>query len=247
MAKAGAPDKFIVKGKRIDGRNLDELRPLTIKAGVIKNAAGSAALELGETRVLAAVYGPREVIPKHLSKPDKAHIEVIYDMMTFATPERNRPGPSRRSVEISKVMKDALEPAIFVEKYPKTKIDVYIEVTNANAGTRTAAIIAAAVALADAGIEMKDLVSSIAVGKAGDKLMLDLFEAEDNFGQADVPLAIMPRTGEITLLQMDGDLTKDEFKKLLDMGKKACNEIYKKQKAALKKKYEIEKAAEVEK
>jgi len=241
MTKAGAPGKLIVKGKRLDGRKPDELRPLTITAGVIKNAEGSAALEMGETRVLAAVYGPREVIPKHLADPDKAYLDVIYDMMSFATPERNRPGPSRRSVEISKVIRDALSPAIFLEKYPKTKIDVYIEITNANAGTRTAAITAAAVALADAGIEMRDLVASVAGGKADGQLMLDLFEPEDNFGEADVPIAVLPRTGEIALLQMDGDLTKDELKKLLEMGKKACEEIYAKQKEALKKKYEIEK------
>lgn len=241
--KVGAPDKFIVKGKRLDGRTLDELRPIKIKAGVVKNAAGSASLELGETKCVVAVYGPREVIPRHLSQPDKAYVDVIYDMMTFATPERNRPGPSRRSTEISTVIKNALSSAIFLEKYPKTKIDIYIEVTNANAGTRTAALTAAAVALADAGIEMRDLVASVAVGKADGKLMLDLFELEDNFGQADVPIAFIPRTGEIVLLQMDGDMTKEELKTGLDMAKKSCMEIYKKQKAALKEKYKVEKEA----
>ncbi|MBD3263044.1 exosome complex exonuclease Rrp41 [Candidatus Woesearchaeota archaeon] len=241
--KAGAPDKFIVKGKRLDGRKIDELRPIKIKAGVIKSADGSAYLEMGETTVLVAVRGPREVIPRHLAMPDKAYLNCVYDMMSFATPERNRPGPSRRSTEISKVMKDALSPAIFLEKYPKTKIDIYAEITNANAGTRCAAITAASVALADAGIEMKDIVASIGVGKAGGKLMLDLFEPEDNFGEADVPIAIMPRTEEITLLQMDGDLSKDELKKLIAIGKKACKEIYKKQKQALKKKFETEKEA----
>jgi len=240
MSKIGAPAKLIVNGKRLDGRALDEMRPLKIKAGVIPSADGSAYVELGETRILAAVYGPREVLPKHLADPDKAYLDCIYDMMSFATAERNRPGPSRRSVEISKVVKDALAPAIFLEKYPKTKIDIYIEVVNANAGTRTAAINAASVALADAGIEMRDLVASIALGKADGKLILDLFEPEDNFGEADVPIAIIPRTGEITLLQMDGDLSKDELKKILEMGKKACMQIYKKQKAALKQKFKVE-------
>lgn len=244
MSKVGAPSKLIIKGKRLDGRAFDELRPLKIKAGLIESADGSAYVELGETRILAAVYGPREVLPKHLADPDKAYLDCVYDMMSFATAERNRPGPSRRSVEISKVVKDALAPAIFLEKYPKTKIDIYIEVVNANAGTRTAAITAAAVALADAGIEMKDLVASVALGKADGQLILDLFEPEDNFGQADVPIAIIPRTGQITLLQMDGDLTKEELKKLLEMGKKACMQIYKAQKKALKEKYKKEAAEE---
>jgi exosome complex component RRP41 len=126
-----------------------------------------------------------------------------------------------------------------LEKYPRTKIDVYIEVMNANAGTRTAAITAAAVALADAGIEMRDLVASVAAGKIDDELVLDLFEPEDNYGEADMPLAIMPRKKDITLLQMDGNLTKEEIQKLIKMSVKACEEIYEAQKAALKEKYKI--------
>ncbi len=240
MGGVGKPDHLIVTGKRLDGRKLDELRPIEIKAGIIPNAAGSASFSMGETRVVAAVYGPREIYPKHLSRADKAYLNVIYSMTSFSTPERNRPGPSRRSTEISKVIKEALSPAIFLEKYPRTKIDVYVEVTNANAGTRTAALSAAAVALADAGIEMRDLISSVAVGKIDGELALDIFELEDNYGEADLPVAIMPRTKEIVLLQMDGNLTKAEIKKMLSMALKACNKIYLAQKKALKEKYKTE-------
>ncbi|MEM2874224.1 MAG: exosome complex exonuclease Rrp41 [Candidatus Nanoarchaeia archaeon] len=235
--KPGAPEKLIVNGKRLDGRKLDELRPLTIKAGVIPNADGSCSLQLGETHVLAAVYGPREVLPKHLAEANRAYLDCIYSMAAFSTSDRARPGPSRRSTEISKVIRDALAPAIFLEKYPRTKIDVYIEVTNANAGTRTAAITAAAVALADAGIEMRDLVASVASGKVDGHIVLDLFEPEDNFGEADMPLAMMPRTAEITLLQMDGELTPEEIRQMIELSMKACEKIYEKQKKALKEKY----------
>lgn len=241
MSKAGAPDKLVVNGKRLDGRKFDEMRELTIKTDVIPNADGSAQVDLGGTRAVAAVYGPREVLPRHLAEPDKAYLRVVYSMASFSTPDRARPGPSRRSVEISKVIKDALAPAIFLERYPKTAIDVYVEIINANAGTRTAAIIAATVALADAGIEMRDLVSSIAAGKADGELLLDLFEPEDNFGEADMPFAMMPRTKEITLLQMDGELTKEEIATLIQMNMKACEKIYEAQKKALKEKFETEK------
>jgi exosome complex component RRP41 len=237
--KAGAPDKLIVGGKRLDGRKFNELRPLTIKAGVIPNADGSCSLQLGETQVLVGVYGPREVFPRHMTLQDRAVLECIYGMAAFSTSDRARPGPSRRSTEISKVIADALAPAIMLEKYPRTKIDVYIEVMNANAGTRTAAITAAAVALADAGIEMRDLVASVAAGKIEDELVLDLFEPEDNYGEADMPLAMMPRKKDITLLQMDGNLSAEEIKKLIEMSMKACEEIYEAQKTALKEKYKV--------
>jgi len=246
MGHFGAPEKLIVNGKRLDGRKFDELRPIKIKAGVIPNADGSSMIEQGETKIVCAVYGPREVFPRHLSEADKAYLNCVYTMVSFSTPERARPGPSRRSVEISKIIKDALSPAIFLERYPKTKIDVYMDVTNANAGTRCSAIVAASVALADAGIDMRDLVTAVASGKADGHLVLDMFQPEDNFGEADMPLAVMPRTNEITLLQMDGELTKEEIKKLIEMNIKACKEIYEIQKAALREKYENEKNAEVE-
>ncbi|MBI2041365.1 MAG: exosome complex exonuclease Rrp41 [DPANN group archaeon] len=243
MGGIGAPEKLIVKGKRLDGRAFDELRPIQIKAGVVKNADGSAIIVQGETKIIAAVYGPREVFPKHFQEADRAHLNCVYDMAAFSTPERARPGPSRRSVEISKVIRDALAPAVFLEKYPKTAIDVYIEVTNANAGTRVAAICAASVALADAGIEMRDLVTAVASGKADGQLLLDLFELEDNYGEADMPLAIMPQTGEITLLQMDGEVSQDEAAKLIEMSMQACQKIYELQKKALREKYLAEGAA----
>jgi exosome complex component RRP41 len=239
MGGKGAPEKFIVNGKRLDGRKMDELRPLEIKAGVIPNADGSAYLKMGGTEVIVSVYGPREVFPRHITDPKKAVLGCLYDMVSFSTTDRNRPGPSRRSTEISKVIRDSLAPAIMLKKYPKTKIDIYIEIINANAGTRCAATTAASVALADAGIEMKDLVSSVAVGKIDGKLALDLFDDEDNFGQADVPLACLGN-GEITLLQMDGDLTTDELKKAIEMGKKACAKIHEIQKKAIRDKYSRE-------
>ncbi len=236
---AGAPDKLLSGGKRLDGRKFDEMRELTIKAGVIPNATGSASVVLGETHVVAGVYGPREALPRRIMLQDRAYLDVIYDMAAFSTSDRARPGPSRRSTEISKVIKDALTPSLMLEKYPRTKIDVYIEVINANAGTRTAAIVAASVALADAGIEMKDLVASIASGRIDNEIVLDLFELEDNYGTADMPLAMMPKKNEITLLQMDGDITKAEIKKMIEMSMKACHKIYAAQKAALKEKYEF--------
>lgn len=237
MAKKGKPSKLIVNGKRLDGRKPDELRKVTIKAGVIPNANGSAEVSFGNTKVIAAVYGPKEMIPKHLSDPQKAFLNCKYTMLSFATTDRNRPGPSRRSTEISKVMTEALAPAIKLEKYPRTNIEINVEVTNANAGTRTTAVNAASVALADAGIEMTDLVVSVAGGKADGKLLLDLYQPEDNFGEADVPIAMLPRTGEISLLQMDGDLTPKEFEELQKMIIKSCKEVYEKQKQALKERY----------
>ncbi len=224
-------------GLRVDGRRLDQLREFRIEVGVLKNADGSAYMELGRNKVIVAVYGPREVHPKHLALPDRAMIRCRYSMAPFSVEERKSPAPTRREIELSKVIREALEPAIFVERFPRTAIDVYIEVLEADGGTRTASINAAAVALADAGIPMRDLVASVAVGKIEGRLALDINGLEDQYGEGDMPVAMMPGLGQITLLQCDGRFTPQELEEGLKMAQNAIGVIYKAQKEALKERY----------
>ena len=239
MNMSGHSDLELVNkdGIRLDGRTAGELRPIKIEAGVVKNADGSAYVEIGKNKVRAAVYGPRECHPRHLQNPQKAIIQCKYNMMAFSVSDRKRPGPDRRSVEISKIIAEALESVVLTELYPRASIDVYIEILQANAGTRCAGLTAASVALADAGIPMRDIVPAVAVGKADGHVLLDLNKEEDNYGQADVPLAIIPKTNEIVLMQMDGNMTREEFDKAIGMGVEACHEVYRLQKDALKRKY----------
>ncbi|KPQ44116.1 MAG: exosome complex exonuclease 1 [Candidatus Methanoperedens nitroreducens] len=202
----------------------------------MNRADGSCYFEFGGNKVIAAVYGPREVHPRHQQKSTSAVVRYRYNMASFSVEERKRPGPDRRSIEVSKVSREALEPVIFQEYFPRSAIDIFVEVLQADAGTRTAGINAASIALADAGIPMKSLVSACAVGKVDDTLVLDLNKDEDNYGQADMPIAMTP-DGKITLLQMDGHLTRDEFREGLEMAKKGCLEIAQLQRTALMEKY----------
>ena len=229
--------KLIKNGKRLDGRKPDDLRKIKIEAGVLHRAEGSCYLEWGDNKVLAAVYGPREAIPRHTQNPLRAIVNARYNMAAFSVDDRKRPGPDRRSREISKVISEALENVILLEKFPRASIDVNIEVLDAEAGTRCAGLTAAAVALVDAGIPMKDIPVACAAGKIDNHVVLDLGKQEDNFGAADLPVAISPRTGEILLLQMDGHLTMEEFDKALDLAIKGCYIVSDLQKKAIMKKY----------
>ena len=243
-------------GKRLDGRQFNELRPIRIDVGVVNRADGSAYIEWGGNKILAAVYGPREVHPRYLQDSTRAIVQCKYNMAAFSVSDRKRPGPDRRSTEISKVISEAFEYVIFTELYPRTTIDVYIEILEADAGTRCAGLTVASVALADAGIPMIDLVPSCSGGKIDGKVVVDLFKEEDNFGEADLPIAMIPRTGEVLLMQMDGHLTVDEFDQTMGLVTESCNTIYQLQKDALKNKYsalmtdegqpDIEKLDEVE-
>ena len=227
--------------KRHDGRNPDELRPIEAKVGVIKNAEGSAYFKIVNTWAYAAVYGPRNLYPKFLQDPGKGILRCIYNMMPFSgSGERVRPGQSRRSKEISMVTESALSPVLDLTEYPNSVVDVFIEFPQTEAGSRCAGICAASMALADAGLLMKDLVSAVSVGRVDNMLLVDLDYAEEAFEDipvADIPMAIINRTKEITLLQMDGIISKDMLFKAIEQGKKACEQIYEAQKKALKEKY----------
>ncbi|MGD0495630.1 MAG: exosome complex exonuclease Rrp41 [Candidatus Bathyarchaeia archaeon] len=232
------PEKLIdKKGLRLDGRKPDELRPVKLEVGVISNADGSAYVEHGKNKILAAVYGPREVHPKHLALQDRTVLKCRYHMAPFSVQERKSPAPSRREIELSKMIRESLEPAVFMEYYPRTMVNVFIEVLQADGGTRCASITAAALALADSGIPMRDLVVACAAGKIDNTVVLDLMDTEDKVGSADVPVALMPNLNAVTLLQMDGLLTREEFETAVNMALEGCRKIYAMQKEALKTKY----------
>ncbi len=229
--------------KRLDGRAVDELRPMEAKAGVIPNAAGSAYFKIGKTTCYAAVYGPRELFPKFLQNPKKGVLRCHYGMMPFSgSGERIRPGSNRRAQEISMVMTNALEPVVDLTAFPNAVVDVFVDLPQTDAGTRCAAISAAAIALADAGIPMKDLVSSVAVGQVGGMVVADLMYDEEAYEGivSDIPVAIMHNTKEITLLQMDGEISKDDLMKALELAQKATDQVYALQQKALKAKYTSE-------
>lgn len=230
----------MVYTKRLDGRRFDELRPMEAKAGVIPNANGSAYFKIGNTFAYAAVYGPREMFPKFLQNPKRGILRCHYSMMPFSgAGERVRPGGSRRSQEISMVMNNSLEPVIDLSAFPNAVVDVFIDLPQTDAGSRCAAISAAAIALADAGIPMKDMISAVAVGQVDGTVVADLDYNEESYPAAvsDIPIAMTHNSKEITLLQMDGEIAKADLIKALEMGKIATEQIYQLQKKALKERF----------
>ena len=240
------PDYLIKGGKRLDGRKVDEYRKMEITTGVIPEADGSALVEFGKTKVVAAVYGPRELHPKHLTLPDRARLRVKYDMFSFSVEDRTRPGPGRREIEISKPLTEAFNSVVMTEKFPKAAIEVFIQVIQADASTRITGLNAASVALADAGIPMKGLVTGVTFGKLYDEkgkghMAVDVFKPEDQWGMADIAYAKSMTTGETVLLQMDGDVTKEELLKGKEMADKCMAQVLEDQISALKTKYEGDK------
>lgn len=238
MGSSGNKPQLIKDGKRMDGRAFGDLRPMRIDVGVLKNAAGSAYLEWGNNRVLAAVNGPKEATPKHFADPTRAIVKCRYAMAPFSgLDDHGRSGPNRRATEISKVAKEAFENVILLNDYPGGEIDIYMEILQSDGGTRAAGITAAAVALANAGIHMKDLVYAVSVGRIDEHMVLDVDMIEDNYSDADMPMVIAPRNNDVLLLQMDGGLTKEQFGIAVKMAIDAGKTIHGEQKAALERFY----------
>ncbi|MCL5093436.1 MAG: exosome complex exonuclease Rrp41 [Candidatus Marsarchaeota archaeon] len=237
--------ELLKNGKRLDGRNFNELRPLKIEAGILKNAAGSAYLEWGNNKVLAAVYGPKDAMPRHMADPTKAIIKCRYSMAPFSSIEgHGRSGPNRRAIEISKVTKEVFENVVMLEEFPGNEIDIFIEILQSDGGTRAAGITAASVALANAGIKMRDLVYAVSAGRIGEHVVLDVNMIEDNYSDADMPMTISPRNNNILLLQMDGGFSRQQFKEAAKMVIDAGKEISSIQRAALENVYTDKKEVE---
>ena len=224
-------------GVRTDGRRWNELRPIRMEVGQLKNADGSAYIEFGKNKIVAAVYGPKEVHPKHMVLPDRALIRCRYHMAPFSVDERKNPAPSRREIEISKVIREALEPALIAEDYPRAAIEIFVEVLQSDGGSRVAGITASSLALTDAGINMRDLVVGCSSGIVDGQVVLDLNDTEDKEGSGDMPVAFMPNLNQVTLLQVDGIYTPENFRKAFELAMTGGRAVYEMQRKALLQKY----------
>jgi exosome complex component RRP41 len=227
--------------ERFDKRKNDETRPISAKAGVIKNADGSAWFKIGKTEAYAAVYGPRNMYPKFLQDPSTGILRCHYNMLPYSgSGERVRPGQNRRAKEISMVMEKALLPVVDLTGFPNSVVDVYVDLPQTDAGSRCAAICASSIALADAGIPMKEMVSAVAVGRVDEQILVDLEYEEEAYEDgpvADIPIAYLNNSNKLSLLQMDGEITKEMIMKALELGVEKRKEINDIQVQALKDKY----------
>jgi len=100
-----------------------------------------------------------------------------------------------------------------------------------------AGITAASLALADAGINMRDLVAGCSSGIVDGQVVLDLNDAEDKEGSGDMPVAIMPTLNRVTLLQVDGIYTRENFQKAFELAMEGGRKVYELQRQALSQKF----------
>ena len=224
--------------KRFDGRKFHEPRKTTAEVGVIPNADGSAKFSFGDTIAIAAVYGPKTLHPQHMQNPQTGILRVNYSMLPFSVSERKKPGVNRRDMELSKIIEWALAPTLDLEEFPNTVVDVHVMIIQANASTRCACINAAAMALAQAGVPMKDLVSSISIGKLDKQLVVDVDKHEEDYkegeGATDMAMTFLSNSAHLAHLQLDGKIPPVTLKEAIKLGREATKEVHALQVKALK-------------
>ncbi|KAB0799331.1 hypothetical protein PPYR_07211 [Photinus pyralis] len=215
-------------GLRQDGRRAEELRRIRCKLGVFTQPDGSAYLEQGLTKVLAAVYGPHQVRGgRSKAQHDAAIINCQFSMAVFSTGERKkRPRGDRKSTEISIHLHQALLAAVKVELYPWSQIDVYVEVLHADGGVFPACVNAATLALIDAGIPLKEYVCACTASLANNNVaMVDISNQEETLGGPVLTVVALPMSAKIVHMEMSQRFHLDHLPKVLNLALQGCKDI----------------------
>ncbi|XP_077229447.1 3'-5'-exoribonuclease family protein isoform X2 [Tasmannia lanceolata] len=169
---------------------------------------------------------PCEVQNKGRQINDQALVRCEYSIADFSTGDRRRkPKGDRRSTEISLAIRQTMEACILTHLMPRSQIDIFVQVLQADGGTRSACINAATLALADAGIPMRDLITSCSAGYLNSTPLLDLNYVEDSAGGPDVTVGILAKLDKVTLLQMDAKLPLDIFENVMQLATEGCKAI----------------------
>jgi polyribonucleotide nucleotidyltransferase len=229
--------KLINGEARIDGRDLDTVRPIYVEAGMLKNTHGSALFTRGETQaVVAATLGsPRQAqLIDALEGEFKDQFMLHYNFPPYSVGEAGfMSGPKRREIGHGKLARRALEAVLpSPEEFPYT-IRVVSEITESNGSSSMASVCGASLALMDAGIPVRSPVAGIAMGlvkeEKGFAVITDILGDEDHLGDMDFKVA---GTSEgITALQMDikiDGITEEIFEVALEKAEKARAHILEK-------------------
>lgn len=230
---------------RHDGRNFDELRPLSFVRDYTKMAMGSALVAFGETRVLCTASVESD-IPRWLRKSGKGWVTAEYSMLPGSSPERIRRRVSGRDKEIQRLIGRSLRAVIDLTALGERSVTVDCDVLSADGGTRTASICGGYVALHDAferlvlagELAANPLVTecaAISVGIIEGQPLLDLPYSEDSNADVDCNVVM---TGGGALIEVQGTaernaFSRDELSQMLDLATKGIAEINEAQRAVL--------------
>lgn len=170
------------EGLRIDGRKPSELKRISSNLSISPQAEGSSYVECGNTKIMALVFGPREVSRKRNLQHQKCTICVNFKMSAFGQMNnRHRSGKSdKKSLEISKFIEQTFETVVITEKMPCSQIDILVDVLQADGSVLSAAINAVMLAIIDAGIPVHDTMTAITVALKDEVCLIEPNKIEES-------------------------------------------------------------------
>lgn len=201
------------EGLRPDGRRQFECRRVSCRLGGLPGD-GSALFSLGNTHVLCSVFGPREALRGGRSS-SSLHASVVAEVNVapFASSER-KTVPRRRdrhAAETVLMLERVLASVVETHRFPGSEIRLVLTVLQADGGMRVAALNAASLALAHAGVPMRDLLVACAAGYRSETVLVDPSLRERGPGGVDLPVAVLPSSRRIVYSQLDSRLPLDRF------------------------------------
>mmetsp|Transcript_8310 Transcript_8310/g.14714 ORF Transcript_8310/g.14714 Transcript_8310/m.14714 type:complete len:248 (+) Transcript_8310:102-845(+) len=189
---------------RGDGRRGLEVRRVESAFGVVEDCDGSALLNLGLTKVLVTINGPREVAMKQDAIVDKAVVKCQVSQAAFSTTERRRRrAGDKRATTIAHFVENTFSNVIQTELFPQSQIDITIHILQADGSVLPACISATSLALTHAGVPMLDFVSCCSIGHLDGQMALDLTHSEETSGGPQLCVTLMPRSSQLLTVKMD--------------------------------------------
>jgi ribonuclease PH len=228
---------------RRDGRNPDQLRPVTIDRDYVRNSPGSVLYRSGATLVLATAQ-ISESVPPFLEGKGIGWLTAEYAMLPGSTPTRARRGGDGRATEIQRLIGRSLRAVVDRQALGPLTIHVDTDVLNADGGTRTAAITAAFVAVADAvrrrcgdlaGSIIGDSIAAVSAGIVAGEPMLDLDYSEDSTAEVDINVVRLGSGGlvEVQGTGEGGTFTRPQLDRLLDLAEEGIDYLTRLQRECL--------------
>ncbi|KAG8805902.1 Exosome non-catalytic core component [Serendipita sp. 399] len=191
------------------------------------NAPDGAAIVMhGLTEVSTRVFGPREPQMRREAIHDRAKISVQVVMLPFSggVASRRRGRGDKRLLELAAAIESTFESVVQTGLYPRSQIDIVVEIHQQDGGILHAAINSVTLALTDAGVAMYDQVVAVSAGLHSTAVLLDLSHYEEN----DMPfltVAVMPRSKKVTLLNMESRLHVTRFENVFKIACEAAETI----------------------
>jgi exosome complex component RRP41 len=212
-----------------------EIRRIQIQLSPLQSSAdGSALFQIGNTKVLASVFGPKEVERRSMLKTSEAVLTCEFQLAPFSNPERSYWGEnSRRTKEIESTLTRTFEAIVLTDSFPRSQIQICVQVLQNDGGLIAACINAASLALINAGVPMKEFVVCCAAGFLNSQAVIDLNGVETSTNSPELLIGVLSESHRVGVMEMKSKIPINHIDDLMVLAAQGCIAIGDVMKAAI--------------